>query len=494
MPAVAVIRTEPCYPDVAPYGPSEEYPEYPFGGKASASGRNGAYSGVRSLFIQLGLDRGNCGTPLWNPLGSIIEQGMTVVLKPNFVLSHHKDNKDIFSIITHPSVLRAVMDYCWIALRGEGRIIIADAPQYDCNFEELLEVTHLREVLDFYSSFKGPEVMLRDLRGYWSRGKHFASMMEPLAGDPEGCLDVNIGRKSFLYDKTNSDRLYGACYRRKETSNSHTGERQEYQLSRTIMNADVVISVPKLKVHKKVGVTLNVKGFVGACTNKNLLVHYSLTPPSKGGDQYPDGMFSPMEEALIRMERWMYDVLLSSGKRPLEYLHRSIYALHNMTTKKLGIKVAEHKRLLDAGNWHGNDSAWRMAVDLFTIISFCDRDGRLRDTRQRRLFSVIDGITGGDNNGPLSPDPVSSGVLIGGDNLLAVDIVASRLMGFDSGKIKMYQNLVASKEYDFGIKSLKEIEVLSPERGWTDCLRDQENRFLDFLPHPGWLGHIEIGI
>ena len=27
----------------------------------------------------------------------------------------------------------------------------------------------------------------------------------------------------------------------------------------------------------------------------------------------------------------------------------------------LGIRVGEDKRLLNAGNWHGNDSAWRMA-------------------------------------------------------------------------------------------------------------------------------------
>ena len=120
-----------------------------------------------------------------------------------------------------------------------------------------------------------------DLRKYWSRWKHFPSLLEPLSGDPEGALTVNLGRRSALYGKPHPEKLYGAVYRRSETIEHHQGECHEYEVSRTIMNADVVISVPKLKVHKKVGVTLNVKGLVGINTNKNYLVHYSLTPSER---------------------------------------------------------------------------------------------------------------------------------------------------------------------------------------------------------------------
>lgn len=34
-------------------------------------------------------------------------------------------------------------------------------------------------------------------------------------------------------------------------------------------DADVYISIPKLKTHQKVGVTLNLKGLVGSISNKN---------------------------------------------------------------------------------------------------------------------------------------------------------------------------------------------------------------------------------
>jgi uncharacterized protein (DUF362 family) len=492
MQKVAVIRTEAHYPTLAPYHPSETYPEYPFPGHLNSEENNNIYKGIRELFYALGLDREHFGTKDWNPLGFLIKPGMTVVLKPNFVLSRHKEGKDLFAIITHPSVLRAIADYVWIALKGKGKIIIADAPQYDCNFQELITATKLNEVAKFYSCFSGPTVEIRDLRKYWSPWKHFSSLLKPLPGDPEGFLIVNLGKKSALYGKSNLEMVYGAVYHRSETIAHHRGEVHEYEVSRTIMNADVVISVPKLKVHKKVGVTLNVKGLVGICTNKNYLVHYTLKPPSKGGDQYPDGLFNPLEELLIKTERWMYDHFLATRNLFLEYLHRSIYWLHNHTTRRLGIKVDENKRLLDAGNWYGNDSAWRMAVDLMRVFHFADKEGKIHTSFQRRVFSIIDGIIGGDNKGPLEPDPVPSGVLIGGENFLAVDLVATRLMGFDPLKVRMYQELLSDPEFDFGVRSLEDIEVISNEKAWENCLKDRTNRFLDFKPHPGWIGHLEI--
>ncbi len=492
---VAVVRLgKPAYPETAPYNPSEPYPEYPFAGELSGE-ENAVYRGVRRLFFELGLDREHYETPRWNPLGHLIKPGMKVVINPNFVLSRHKEGKDLFSIITHPAVLRAIADYCWIALKGEGRLIIADAPQYDCNFQELLEETQLPRVAELYARFPGPALELLDLRSYWSRGKHFASQKLPLPGDPEGHITVNLGRKSALYGKGHDDKLYGAVYDRDETIRHHRGETHEYQLSRTILGADVVISVPKLKVHKKVGVTLNAKGLVGTATNKNYLVHYTLTSPREGGDQYPDDLFTPLEKRLMKMERWMYDHFLSSGNRFLEYLHRSIYAFHNTFTKRLGIKVQEEKRWLDAGNWYGNDSAWRMTVDLLRAFYFADLDGRLRDTQQRATFSVIDGVVGGENKGPLVPDPQPSGVLLGGENLVAVDLVATRLMGFDPLKLKMYKTVLEDLDFDFGVRSLDDIEVVcATDRAWQNCLQNQTDRFLDYKPFPGWKGHIEIGV
>ncbi|HEX8197021.1 MAG TPA: DUF362 domain-containing protein [Pyrinomonadaceae bacterium] len=492
MVKVAVTTTEQAeYPKQAPFHPAESFPEYPFAGE-TARGKNFVYSAVRQLFVELGYDAENFGKKEWNPLGWLIKPEMTVVLKPNFVRSRHYEKKDPFAIITHPAVLRAVADYVWIALKGEGKIIIADAPQYDCNWTELMELTRLETVRDFYNLRRPASFELRDLRPYWSRRKHFPSMLMPLEGDPQGTLNVNLGRESALTAIKNPNRLYGAVYHRQETIANHTGDNQAYALSRTIMDADVVISVPKLKTHKKVGVTMNIKGLVGINTNKNLIVHYCVGSPAEGGDQYPPNHFTPTEERLIKTERWMYDTFLARRSVPLEYLHRSIYWLHGRFIKPFGIKVEKEKRLLDAGNWHGNDSAWRMSADLLKILLFADKEGKLQINQQRRLFSVIDGIIGGDNKGPLDPDPVASGVLLASENFLAADIVGARLMGFDPMLIRTFVYLMNEPNFDYGVREFKDMEIKTSVAEWRDCLSNKTDRFLNYRPYPGWIGHLEI--
>lgn len=50
--------------------------------------------------------------------------------------------------------------------------------------------------------------------------------------------------------------------------------------------ADVFINLPKMKVHKKTGVTLSLKNLVGINADKNWLPHYSGGSPRNGGDQF----------------------------------------------------------------------------------------------------------------------------------------------------------------------------------------------------------------
>jgi uncharacterized protein (DUF362 family) len=491
MQKVAGIITKPQYPTLTPYNPSEVYPEYQFNGHI-ANQNNYVYKGVRDLFVLFGYDRIHYGTKMWNPLGEIIKPGMSVVIKPNFVLSQHYEGKDIYSIITHPSLIRVMIDYCWIALQGEGRIIVADAPQYNCNFDLLVNTTGLDSIIRFFSNNSDLRLELYDLRNFWSERGYLVSMMEALPGDPNGSISINLGNRSELYEKSHPEKLYGASYWRDETISHHTGNSHEYVISNTILNADVVISLPKLKVHKKVGVTLNAKGLVGIATNKNYLVHYTLTPPSQGGDQYPDNLLSPVEEKLIQFERVMYDLLLAHRKVYFEYIYRIISKIYKSIVKILNIDVPMEKRQLDRGNWHGNDSAWRMASDLLRIFYFSDGGGNLHKTIQRKTFSVIDGIIGGENNGPLLPDPKPSGILLAGEDILAVDLIATRIMGFDPLKLPLYRSVLNDKNFDFRNKYPEEIEFVTNVNNLTSPLENYTDQYLNFTPHPGWLGHIEI--
>ncbi len=489
---VGVVKLDkPLYPEGSPYNPSMAYPEYPFH-QAIAQTENLVYDAVRKLFFKLGYDAKNYNKPQWNPLGFLIEPCMSVVIKPNFVLSKHAEGKDLYSIITHPSILRAITDYCWIALKGKGRIIIVDAPQYNCDFRELLEKTKLDKMCGFYKAFEGPAVEYLNLQPYWSKTRHFPSCIRNLPGDPQGSVTCDLGTKSALYDCPNPARFYGAVYHRHESIAHHSNGRNEYEISKTILSANVFISAPKLKVHKKVGVTLNGKGLVGICTNKNLIIHYRLGTPSDGGDQFPDGLLTRRQSRVIKFERWMYDIFLAKQSVFFEMIHRFIYGfLYLKLVRHLGYEIPSDKRLLDAGNWYGNDSAWRMVVDLYRIIYFADKYGTFHDTPQRKIFSIIDGVIGGENKGPLIPDPKPAGILLGGEDLIATDLVATRLMGFDPNKIKQF-SVLNDAHFNFGVRSFSDIEVVSDEHIYLRCLENKTDKFLFFVPYPGWVGHIEV--
>lgn len=488
--AVAVHRDPQArYPTEPPFHPHERFPEYPF--DAVAGEPNRVYEGVRDVLLRLGLDAARAGTRDWNPLGELLRPGETVVLKPNYVQSEHQEGGDLFSIITHSSVLRPLIDYCYLALRGKGRIIVADAPQMDCDPKALVDRIQIESIQRLYREALGFEIEFRDLRTFWfdrsapSTGGGSRNRF-PLDGDPEGQVGVDLGRASALYPVNR--RYYGADFNRDETNRLHHGETQIYHVARTILGADLVILVPKLKTHKKVGVTLNIKGLVGTTTNKNCLVHYSVGAPHEGGDEFPDAMLSARSEAAVRMHRLASDVLLARKSPLFDFLYETARSVAKAVLRPLGFRPGT--RVVDAGNWYGNDSAWRMAVDLWRAFLYADREGTLHDRPMRRVFSVIDGITAGEAEGPLVPDARHCGVLVAGFNPAAVDLVATRLMGFDYRKLKTFQHLLETPA--LRLPDPASIRVLG-EPG-LETLLDPANRDpgLDLAPHPAWKGHVEL--
>ncbi len=488
--AVAVWQGTPRYAEIPPFHPSVRYPEYDLGAVGSES--NPAYEGVRACLQLLGLDREHFGTSEWNPFQEIVKPGNNVVIKPNFVLSRHFEGGELFAIITHPSVLRAIVDYVYKALHGEGKITIADAPQMDCDFDELLVATHLSAIQDLYWEQHRFDIAILDLRDFWLNAQPgdkaaYSDRREPLPGDPLGSVLVSLGKRSAFYGVDSCSKFYGADYNRKETIAHHHDDVHEYLISRTILNSDVIISVPKFKVHKKVGVTLNAKGLVGINTNKNYLVHYTLGTPDEGGDQFPAHLLSHRERLLVKAKRFFFDSLLSHRNKKADKVYDAIGNIYRAGVKPWLGGVEPTKMNLDGGNWYGNDSAWRMVVDMMRVILFADADGGLSDVPQRRMFSVLDGIVGGENNGPLTPDAKRAGLIAAGFNLLAVDIVGARLMGFDWRKLKWIQHLL--NDGCWGHED--EIQVVSGNTAFREALSSGE-RLLDFKPHPGWRDYIEV--
>ena len=150
----------PAYPG-PPFSPGEPYPEYRLGPLGASP--NVVYAGVRECFRLLGLDASRYGSREWNPLGEWIRPGMRVLIKPNLVRHYHPYGLDTEAIYTHASVVRAVLDYAWLAMEGEGKLVIADAPLQSCDFDEVCRRSGLHALMNWCEA-KSIAVELRDLR------------------------------------------------------------------------------------------------------------------------------------------------------------------------------------------------------------------------------------------------------------------------------------------------------------------------------------------
>jgi hypothetical protein len=142
-----------------------------------------------------------------------------------------------------------------------------------------------------------------------------------------------------------------------------------------------------------------------------------------------------------------------------------------------------------SGNWHGNDTCWRMVLDLNKCLFFFDGEGRPR-REPRRYLAVVDGIVAGEGNGPMSPDPKACGLILAGTHPVAVDCVAATFMGFEWAKLRLLQRSFGLRQLDFVPFKPDELIVTSDRPEWNGPLASIEPPF-HFRPHFGWVGAIE---
>lgn len=412
-----------------------------------------------------------------------IVPGDRVVLKPNWVKEHderYPGPNRWEHVVTHPVVIEAVVRWVAGRLQDRGSITICDAPQTDSSFSTLRKycqldilVTRCRE------AFPGLEIELLDLRPLEFRSIDGVVVAQtPLTGDPLGHTHIDLGAASEFVGFPGQGRLYGASYDMAETNSRHRGNRHEYLLCRTPMDADVFINLPKLKTHKKVGLTCALKNLVGINANKNWLPHHTEGTPEQGGDQFPAAT------AKARLEQaWM-----GTAKRWLK--GRPALSRLFVPMKKAGRLVfGDTQKVVRSGNWYGNDTCWRMVLDLNKCLFFFDGLGRRRE-RPLRYLAVVDGIIGGEGNGPMAPDAKACGVILAGTHPVAVDCVAATLMGFDWRKIRLLKNCFQVRELNFTPFGPEGIVVVSDQPAWSGKMDSMAPAF-HFRPHFGWAGAIE---
>jgi uncharacterized protein (DUF362 family) len=215
-------------------------------------------------------------------------KGKTVLLKPNLV-GHDPDGY----INTHPAVIAAARE-AFLKL-GAARVLIGDGPALDRDTFAILESVRLRE-------FTG------------NLGRDFC--------------DLNTDDVERVPLETRASLL------------------KELYLPRTVLGADLFVSMPKLKTHHWAGVTLSMKNLFG------------IVPGSCYG--------------------WPKNVL----------------------------------------HWAGID---RSILDI--------------NAAARPDFVIVDGIVGMEGNGPIQGTPKPAGVLLFGDDPIAADSTACRLMALRPEKI-----------------------------------------------------------
>lgn len=479
---VAVAAGSKVYPTAPPFHPPESYPELPYG-EGHIDPSNQAYAMVRECFRLLRLDESNLGRREWNPLGAVVSPGDRVLIKPNFVLHFNAGKGPLDAVVTHPSIIRAVIDYVVIALQHAGEIVVGDSPQMNCDWNRLHNATGMDGVVRYLEPLcaeRGIKFQLVDFREEQTYYKHGIVWKRTPVGNGASRVRVSLGQESFM-EAIDSTRLYGADYSRGETVRAHTGHRHQYFIAPAVLSCDVVISLPKLKVHRKVGTTLNLKNMVGINADKNHLAHYRVGSTHEGGDEFSNPAWDD------RAERLLSDLFLGTHWQSGKYPFLAWRALRKLLRT---LKPASKGSGFAYGNWHGNDTAWRMVLDLNRILLFADRDGFLGSKPARRYFSVIDGLVGGEGEGPLHPDPCPSGVVLAGFNPLAVDWTATRLMGFDPAVMPLYVN--AAKQMSEWVEgfTIKDCVVRSNNQVCESILRG-DDLFMSFRAPAGWRGQIE---
>lgn len=442
------------YPETPPYDPP-----------------NAAYDAVRGALGLLGLDPAN-------PLGAFIRPGDRVVIKPNLVTHEFGVQEGQRCLTAHGSVLRAVVDYAFLAGGPESSIVIADAPVQGADFAKIVAQNGLDAIRDFYWRTHRYELAVLDLRqvqAVLDEQSALIRRVEELPGDPRGYSIVDLGEESRLRALDRGRPRYAVGdYDEEVTNRRHRAPHHEYVIANTILDANTILSVPKLKTHSKVGLTMALKNMVGIVGSKDCLPHHRHGTTGQNGDEFPRDyprrwLFAARGGQLLQghVPRWMWRAMRTAASSVLGA---------GTPSRERRVEGETQQKFFPSGSWYGNDTIWRTVDDLNRILRHWSRaTNRLEAEEQRRCFTIVDGIVSMEGNGPLKGSPRQTGVVLAGEDSLALDLAAASLVGFDWRKIPMLAGMAGGET--------GEVDVVT---NVAELAREPH------LPPAGWRNHVEL--
>ena len=474
---------EIIYPKNPPFHPSEPYPERVF--NELSKNKNNVYRSIRNVLYLMGLDKNNWGNKNWNPFKNIIRPGNRIVIKPNLVLDNLKFQD---AITTHPSIIRALIDYIVIALKGEGEIVVGDAPLQSCNFDKLVRYTGLKQTIDHFKS-KGINIELIDFRLnklILKKKKNYK--IEKIDGDLKGYKIVDLFNESSLEDISKNKgykRFRVTNYNPKIMNRGHSQNVHKYLVSNSILQADVIFNVPKIKTHKKAGITACLKNTLGINGHKDWLPHHRIGSYSEGGDEYLN--FNLLKKINLKINE-LEDLLLIKNYRLHNFINFPLSILKILLN---GLLFLFSKDRFFNGSWYGNDTLWRTIADLNKILFYSDKSGKITNNIQRKIVYFCDGVISGEADGPLNPFPKKTGIIMGGFNPLMIDLAISELFKFDYKKIPQIFEIFKLKSKKISNSKPSNLKILSNYDNWNNKGLNEIKHTINFEPSKGWKRHIE---
>jgi hypothetical protein len=353
-------------------------------------------------------------------------KGKSILVKPNWVKQSQKPT-DEYCLRTNENLILETLSYlCGFSPK---KIILGDAPIQGCDWTKMLPVSFIDEVNSLSSKYN-VLIKIKDFRRtVFSTSKNEISRERVSLKD---YVIFDLGKKSFLEPITNDgkNRFRVTCYNPDELAKSHHKGVHKYCIAKDVFDSDIILSMPKIKTHQKAGITNAMKILVGVNGDKDFLPHHRIGAKEYGGDCYPG------KSILRSMSEWFID---NANRHIGSVLYKPLCHVSSLLWKLSRPNSAQN---LGAG-WYGNDTVWRMVMDLNKIVTYGKADGTIANAPIRKVYSLCDGIIAGQGNGPLNPEPLPLGVLAASNDSYWVDIIAGHLLSMQIDRIP---NLKAAKD------------------------------------------------
>lgn len=386
--------------------------------------------------------------------------GKKVLIKPNWVI-HTTNPKNDICLRTNNNFLLILLDI--ILSYKPSSITIGDAPIQGCIWNKVVNEQLLTKIKTLESISKIPVQIIDFRRRTYSILNNNPKLnIRPLSN----YIIYDLGATSYLEEitKTGLNNFRVTDYDPKNMSYAHSKGVHKYCIAKEFLDAETVLSLPKVKSHQKTAVTGALKNLVGINGDKDFLPHHRMGGTSQNGDCYPGHSY---------LKYWSE---LALDEANVRHGKRSYWYWRKLSSLLWRLSFPGPEDNLSAG-WYGNDTTWRMVLDINKIALFGNLKGEISEIPQRNILSLCDGIIAGQGDGPLEPEPCPLGIITFTNNSVLNDMALAVLMGFPVEKIPLVNRILPPDTTKFKINL----------NGSDANIEDLMNYSIRAIPPKGWI-------